>query len=351
MKKIVLAMSAVSALALAAPAAAHYQPQPQGAGQRARLSFETRIERLENRLRAAVQQGAISRDVGWNFSQQLDALDDLHDRYNRDGLNSTEQQDLLQRFRQLRLQIARASRGEHNREDYWYDEEDQYGQYGQYGQPRDWVDRNNDGYDDRDYNRDGRIDDNGGGRIDRNNDGFDDRDHDRDGRWDDDVGDRIDRNNDGFDDRDYDRDGRWDDDLSNRVDRDNDGFDDRDYDRDGRWDDDLNNRIDRNNDGVDDRDFDRDGRWDDDIAEGRVGQQQQQQNPGGVIGTLIDTFLGGAATLRVGDPAPDNLGGVPYAYQNQFRDGNGVFYRSDGRAIYEISANTRRVQRIFPLQR
>jgi hypothetical protein len=108
----------------------------------------------------------------------------------------------------------------------------------------------------------------------------------------------------------------------------------------------VNNRIDRNNDGYDDRDYDRDGRWDDDVVEGNTQQQER-----GVIGTLIDTFLGGAGTLRVGDPAPDNLGAVPYAYRNQYRDGNGVYYRSDGRAIYEINASTRRVGRIYPIQR
>ena len=60
----------------------------------------------------------------------------------------------------------------------------------------------------------------GQGMLDRNNDGYDDRDYDRDGRWDDDQArygqsERMDRNNDGYDDRDYDRDGRWDDDYQN----------------------------------------------------------------------------------------------------------------------------------------
>jgi hypothetical protein len=62
--------------------------------------------------------------------------------------------------------------------------------------------------DDR-YDRDGRYS-RGDDMYDRNNDGWDDRDGNRDGRWDVDA--RNDSNRDGWDDRDYNRDGRWDND-------------------------------------------------------------------------------------------------------------------------------------------
>ena len=328
MSKFLLAAASVSALAMAAPAAAQYgQSQSQqavGAG------FEARFDRLEARLRAGVQQRSISNDEARLLDAQLRRLRDLFRRYAADGLSRDERQDLQRQTWELRRQIRIADSGGWDRydpDDAWRDDTPGYG-----SGRGDWIDRNNDGFDDRDY--------------------------DRDGRWDDDVNDRndrIDRDRDGFDDRDYDRDGRWDDDVNNRIDRDRDGFDDRDYDRDGRWDDDVNTRIDRDGDGFDDRDYDRDGRWDDDVAEGRYGQPQTPApaDDRGIVGALIDTFLGGntGATLRVGDRAPDNLYGVPYEYQDRFRDGYGVYYRSDGRAIYEIDARNRTVVRIHPMSR
>jgi hypothetical protein len=44
------------------------------------------------------------------------------------------------------------------------------------------------------------------------------------------------------------------------------------------------------------------------------------------------------------------MGGVPYEYRDQFRDGNGVYYRSDGRNIYQIDARSQTVVRIFPMR-
>ncbi len=42
---------------------------------------------------------------------------------------------------------------------------------------------------------------------------------------------------------------------------------------------------------------------------------------------------------------------MPYAYRNQYRDGSGVYYRSDGRNIYQIDARTQTVARIYPMTR
>lgn len=131
--------------------------------------------------------------------------------------------------------------------------------------------------------------------------------------------------------RDDDRYGRDDDrysggDVDSRYDRNNDGWDDRDGDRDGRWD--VDSRYDSNRDGYDDRDHDRDGRWDDD--------EGYRQGNGG---------------LRVGQRASADLGGVPYAYRTQYRDSANVYYRSDGRNIYQIDARTQTVVRIYPMSR
>ena len=69
----------------------------------------------------------------------------------------------------------------------------------------------------------------------------------------------------------------------------------------------------------------------------------------GGIGGVIDTLLGGGS--RDGRQVSGNLYAVPYEYQGQFRDGNGVYYRSDGRSILEIDARTNTVIRAYPMNR
>jgi hypothetical protein len=80
-----------------------------------------------------------------------------------------------------------------------------------------------------------------------------------------------------------------------------------------------------------------------------VGQVDVCQNQGGV-GGFIDNLVGGGC-LRVGQRANANLGGVPYEYRGQYRDGGGVYYRSDGRAIYRIDARTSTVLGVYPIGR
>lgn len=69
----------------------------------------------------------------------------------------------------------------------------------------------------------------------------------------------------------------------------------------------------------------------------------------GGIGGLIDGVLGrdNCYSLRVGSRASGNLYSVPSQYRYRYRDGNGVYYRSDGRAIYQIDARTNTVLRIY----
>lgn len=69
----------------------------------------------------------------------------------------------------------------------------------------------------------------------------------------------------------------------------------------------------------------------------------------GVSG-FIDNVTG-RGCLRVGQRATADLGGVPYEYRGQYRDGGGVYYRSDGRAIYQIDARTNTVLSIYPMGR
>lgn len=69
----------------------------------------------------------------------------------------------------------------------------------------------------------------------------------------------------------------------------------------------------------------------------------------GGIGGVVDSVLGrdNCYNLRVGSRATGNLYSVPSQYRYRYRDGNGVYYRSDGRNIYQIDARTNTVLRIY----
>ena len=189
MNRILLATTALAALATAAPAAAQYSSQTQGqppAQAQGAITFESRIERLETRIESGMRQGSITRDEAAPLLRELSRLSDMRRYYARDGFSREERRDVYQKLRELRRQIRLADSGTWD----YYDRDDQ------------WRDDWDEDDDDRGYAQ---------GRIDRNNHGFDDRDTDRDGRWDDNAGDWVDRNNDGYHDHDTNRDGRWDD--------------------------------------------------------------------------------------------------------------------------------------------
>ena len=359
MNKILLAMTALGAIAAAAPAAAQFPVRTQAAG-----SVQGHLAELDARLEAGIRNGSIDRNELRQLRMELRDIQRLEYRYASGGLSRAERNDLRLRVRTLRQRIAQAEASYNrdgrwqDRDDRWEDRDDRDGRRwdrngnrrdgrdcppglekrnngcvppGQVGRDRDWndrdddrrggfIDRNRDGYDDRDTNRDGRID-----SRDRH---YDDRDDDRFGGF-------IDRNRDGFDDRDTNRDGRID-----SRDRD---YDDRYEDRDGGF-------IDRNRDGWDDRDTNRDGRID--SRDRDYDDRDDRRGGGGIIGNVLDRVLGGSGGgLRVGQRVTGNLGPVPYEYRNQYRDGNGVYYRSDGRAIYQIDARTNVVLQIYALRR
>ncbi len=111
--------------------------------------------------------------------------------------------------------------------------------------------------------------------------------------------------------------------------------------------------------------YDRDtryGSWNDpyynnDVYTGRGGPYEQpydtycDTNRSG-IGGLIDGVLGRSndnCSLRVGSRVSGNLYSVPSQHRYRFRDGNGVYYRSDGRNIYQIDARTQTVLRVYDI--
>jgi len=248
MKKLLLSMAAVGAIAVAAPAAAQY-----GYGSNVNaggaVGFSNRIAQLEARLNAGVQAGVIDRTESRELRMDLRDLRRLERQYSYNGLTQAERQDLQQRLRTVRQDLRLAD----------------------------------------------------GGRFDRDN---------RYGSW-----------NDPY----------YEDGYATRTDRNNDGWDDRDYDRDGRIDDGYTGRG-----GPYEEPYDY-------ACENR-----------GVIGGVIDSVLGRGASncsLRVGQRATGNLYSVPSQYRYQYRDGNGVYYRSDGRAIYQIDARTNAVLRVYAMDR
>jgi hypothetical protein len=92
------------------------------------------------------------------------------------------------------------------------------------------------------------------------------------------------------------------------------------------------------------------GQWNDQRYDGRGGPYEDVdcQQRGGV-GGFIDNLVGRDTCLRIGQRVSGNLYAVPYEYRAQYRDGRGVYYRSDGRSIYEIDARTNTVVGIHRL--
>jgi hypothetical protein len=233
MKKILMAMAALGAIAAAAPASAQYANANANVNAGGAVGIDNRIARIEQRIQAGIQAGTISRTEARDLRLRLRDIRRLDYQYGRNGYTQAERRDMQARLRAFReqLQMADGRRGN--------------GQYGAY----------DDRYDD-DYDNDGN----------------------------------------------YGQGGPYE-----AVECDSRG-------------------------------------------NGNSG--------GGVLGGIFDSIFGGSrddrdcdATLRVGQRASGNLSAVPYEYRNQFRDGNGIVYRTDGRVIYQIDVRTGRVLRIYDVDR
>lgn len=229
MQKLLIAMTAVSAVALAAPAAAQYSSQSRNqwgtqnnVNANVSANLETRIAQLESRLQAGIQSGAINRTEARNLRMQVRQLRQLQYRYSANGLNQQERMDLQQRLRTVRQQFRLADGGGNGR----------------------WADNDYDGFD--------------------GNNGY---------------------GNNGY--------------------------------------------------------------------TGRGGVYEEVQGcdnrSGNRIGNVINGILGGGSDTcaGVGQRAPGNLGAVPYELRGQFRDGNGIVYRTDGERVYQIDARTNTVLRVY----
>ncbi len=233
MKKVILAIVALPALAIAAPTAAQYYPNNQNQyTNQGNVNLSARIDQLRVRLQAGVQNGSITRGEAAPIRQRIRQLNQLDRQYGMNGLSDPERADLQQRIRIVRQQLRIADNGANGRYAQW-DVEDGYNQgYQQQGYGQGY----NQGYQQQGYGQ---------------------------------------------------------------------GYN---------------------------------------PYQPGYGQPAQQ---GGIAGILSQVLGGGG--LQVGQRASGNLYAVPYQYQGQYRDGNGVYYRSDGRRIYQIDARSQTVVRIFSM--
>jgi hypothetical protein len=158
MRKLLFSMAAVSALAMAAPAAAQFEREFEvrtDAQFNARL--DARIDMIFDRLDSGIDTGAINRTELRDLHREVRTLMRLHRDYAFNGLTQRERADLVQRLRALREDVRMADNGRSTRrygsyeDDWWDGEDDRVGRGGPY-------DADGDGWDDRDCDRDGDID-------------------------------------------------------------------------------------------------------------------------------------------------------------------------------------------------
>ena len=133
--KTIMTLAAVSALAIAAPAAA----------QSMNTDMDVRIDRLQTEIQANARSGLLTRAEAQQLREELRGIRRIERQYSRNGLTWAERRDLDVRLRNLNARIDYAERSRGTR----YGSDTRYGYSGM-------IDRNRDGWDDRDYDRDGR---------------------------------------------------------------------------------------------------------------------------------------------------------------------------------------------------
>jgi hypothetical protein len=120
MKMFLTAMTAVPALMVAAPAAAQYQrpyndgynqAYNQGDNANGAVGMDNRLARIEARIDAGVQSGAIDRREAWRLRRQLTDIQRLDAQYSRNGYSATERADMQARLRSYRDDLRVADGG------------------------------------------------------------------------------------------------------------------------------------------------------------------------------------------------------------------------------------------------
>jgi Ni/Co efflux regulator RcnB len=106
MKKILLSIAAVSAIAAAVPAVASAQSYDRGHDRNYRQDVGgDRVARLDQRIDMGIRNGGLSRNEAWRLKGDLRETARLESRYRRGGLNGWERQDLDRRYDRISAQI------------------------------------------------------------------------------------------------------------------------------------------------------------------------------------------------------------------------------------------------------
>ena len=113
MKKILLSIAAVSAIAAAAvPAMASAQaygpdrgPDRYDRGHDRGYGQSERVARLDQRIDMGIRGGSLTRNEAWRLKGDLRETARLQARYSRNGLNGWERADLDRRFDRISAQI------------------------------------------------------------------------------------------------------------------------------------------------------------------------------------------------------------------------------------------------------
>ena len=124
MKKILLSIAAVSAIAAATvPAMASAQAYGPGPGRDYDRGYGygqgDRVARLDQRIDMGIRNGSLTRNEAWRLKGDLREAARLQARYSRNGLSGWERADLDRRFDRISAQIRYERRdGDHRGYDY-----------------------------------------------------------------------------------------------------------------------------------------------------------------------------------------------------------------------------------------
>lgn len=108
MKKILLSIAAVSAVAAAVPAVASAQAYGYDRGPDRGYHQDVggdRVARLDQRIDVGIRNGALTRNEAWRLKGDLRETARLESRYRRGGLSGWERADLDRRYDRISAQI------------------------------------------------------------------------------------------------------------------------------------------------------------------------------------------------------------------------------------------------------
>jgi len=112
MRKLIFSLTALSALASAAPAMAQVYGQEDyrgGYNDRGGFDVDRRIDQLGERIERGIQRGVFDRREAYRLRTAHIQLSRLEDRYARNGLSRWERDDLNTRIQNLRERIRYAA--------------------------------------------------------------------------------------------------------------------------------------------------------------------------------------------------------------------------------------------------